>query len=182
EPRGTSDSPKRGRLTKEGRMPEIEYRTGAQSVDELLKEFDCRKDHFSDLSSATEGLIETILKEEGLKFQSVGGRVKGRDKLRSKYLDPARNYTCLAEIPDVVGLRIITYYADKLDPIAAIISREFEVCGAVDDKRQGKPDSFGYSAIHMDCMYIKARRLSPEYKRFGETKFEIQITSILGHA
>jgi ppGpp synthetase/RelA/SpoT-type nucleotidyltranferase len=163
-------------------MPEVESRIGAHSVDKVLAEFDRLKEHFEDLNEATKQLIETILKEEGITIHSVQARVKSRDKLQSKYCKPDRDYKCLSDISDIVGLRIITFYSDKLDQIADIIGREFAQRGPLEDKRIGKPDTFGYSAIHMDCAYTPEQLARTEYRRFANTRFEIQITTIIGHA
>jgi ppGpp synthetase/RelA/SpoT-type nucleotidyltranferase len=163
-------------------MPEVESRVGANTIDQVLAEFDLRKDHLADLSNATERLIKAILKEEAVPFQSVQARVKRRDKVRTKYCSQDKNYRTLDEIPDLDGLRIITYYSDKIDQIAEIIGREFAQCAPREDKRLGKLDSFGYSAIHMDCTHSPARLGNTEYKRFADARFEVQITTILGHA
>jgi ppGpp synthetase/RelA/SpoT-type nucleotidyltranferase len=163
-------------------MPEVQFRDGANSVEEVLAEFDRRKEGFAHLSKETVRLIETILNEKKIGIYDVKTRVKLRDKLESKYCKPEKIYKCLDDIPDVVGLRIITYYSDQIDRIAEIIEREFAQLNPMDDKRIGKPESFGYSALHMDCRYSAKRLESTEYKRFAGERFEIQITTVLGHA
>jgi ppGpp synthetase/RelA/SpoT-type nucleotidyltranferase len=163
-------------------MPEVDSRVGADTVDQVLQEFDRRKDQLTDLSSAVERLIRIILEEEAIPIQSVQARVKDRDKLRSKYCKPEKDYKKLDDISDLVGLRIITYYSDRIDQIAAIIAREFDQRRPPEDKRLGKPETFGYSAIHMDCAYLQIKLDSTEYRRFAGAQFEIQITIILGHA
>lgn len=163
-------------------MPEVDSRTGARPVDEVLAEFNHRRDHFEELRGTTRQLIETILKQEVITIQSVQARVKKKEKIKSKYCDPEKDYKCLDDILDIVGFRIITYYSDKIDQIAQIIGREFAERGPREDKRKGKPDSFGYSAIHFDCAYSPARSKIAEYKRFASDRFEIQVTTILGHA
>ncbi len=163
-------------------MPDVESRTSAKPVDEVLAEFNQRKDHFEDLRGTTRQLIETILKQEVITVQSVQARVKKKEKIKSKYCDPERDYKCLDDISDIVGFRIITYYSDKIDQIAQIIEQEFAECGTREDKRKGKLDSFGYSAIHFDCAYSPVRSKYAEYKRFAKDRFEIQVTTVLGHA
>jgi ppGpp synthetase/RelA/SpoT-type nucleotidyltranferase len=163
-------------------MPEVQFRSDANSVDTILAEYDRRKDDFEKLRAKTENLINDILDTEKIQIQSVQGRVKSRDKLKSKYCKQEKEYKHLDDIPDVVGLRIITYYSDTIDRIAEIIKREFAQLNPMDDKRIGKPESFGYSALHMDCTYSVKRLESTEYKRFASERFEIQITTVLGHA
>jgi putative GTP pyrophosphokinase len=163
-------------------MPDVEYRDGAQSLVEVLAEFDSRKDHFDEVRAATKNLVETILKEVGIGIHSVQARVKSKKKVGSKYCKPDKEYKCLDDMPDVVGLRIITYYSDEIDTIAEIIGREFIEITPREDKRIESRDSFGYTAIHFDCKYLQGRLNSTEYKRFADARFEIQITTILGHA
>jgi ppGpp synthetase/RelA/SpoT-type nucleotidyltranferase len=163
-------------------MPEVEARVGAAPTDQVLAEFERRRDHFEDLKNETERLIGRILKEEGIGFQSVQSRVKRREKLKIKYSSPKKDYTCLDEIPDLVGFRIITYYSDTLDRVLAVLEKEFAECGPREDKRIGAPDSFGYSAIHVDCKYSEESLRRTEYKRFTGARFEVQITTVLGHA
>jgi putative GTP pyrophosphokinase len=163
-------------------MPEVEARVGADSVDKVLADFDTLKSHFDELREATWRLLETILREEGIAIHSVQARVKSKEKLKFKYCKNDKHYKSLGDISDVVGLRVITFYADKLDLIAAIIADQFEQRSKLEDKRLGDPNSFGYSAIHMDCAYSETRLGIPEYRRFAKARFEIQITTILGHA
>jgi putative GTP pyrophosphokinase len=162
-------------------MPELHERVGAAAADKVLEEFHRKKDRFSDLSQITKGLVERILEQEGIPVQSVQARVKRPEKLRSKYTNPGKDYKCLSDMPDVVGLRVITYYSDEIDRVAAILRREFGI-HFEDDKRLSKPGEFGYSALHLDCNYSPTRLQQTEYKPFGAMKFEVQITTILGHA
>jgi len=163
-------------------MPEVESRIGANSVDEVLADFDRLRGSFDEVREVTGRLIEVILKVEEIAIHSVQARVKSREKLRYKYCKSDKDYKCLGDISDLIGLRIITFYSDKLDVIAAIIAREFEQRAPLEDKRVGDLDSFGYSAIHMDCAYSPERKRSTEYRRYANARFEIQITTILGHA
>jgi putative GTP pyrophosphokinase len=162
-------------------MPELHARDNADSIEKVLAEFDRRQNHFDDLCKTTENLIKRILEHEKLPVHSVQARVKRREKIESKYRNPEKDYRCLSDLADVVGLRIITYYSDEIDRVAAILKRQFDHIRE-DDKRVGKTGEFGYSALHLDCRYLPSRLQQPEYKHFGDSKFEIQITTVLGHA
>jgi len=163
-------------------VPELYERDGADAVEKVLAEFDGRVGQFEDLRDRTKDLIERILEEEHLRIHSVQGRVKNRDKLKAKYLNPEKDYKCLSDMPDVVGLRVITYYSDEIDIVAEVIRREFDRNSPDDDKRQNEPGHFGYSALHLDCSYLAIRLQQTEYRRFAQTRFEVQVTTILGHA
>ena len=109
--------------------------------------------------------------------------MKGVGKLEKKYLDPTKNYQELNDITDLAGLRVITYYEDEVDAVAAALEREFNIDRKESvDKRNTDPDRFGYRAINYVCSHLEKRILDVEYKQFAGIRCEIQITSILGHA
>jgi ppGpp synthetase/RelA/SpoT-type nucleotidyltranferase len=163
-------------------MPELSDRIGAASVDVILTSFDSRIKTFADLCNTTKALVETILQEKEISIHSAQSRVKEKSKLEAKYRDADKDYKSLDDIPDVVGLRIITYFPEEIDQVANILRQEFELIGLPDDKRMAKINEFGYSALHMDCKYSAVQLDRTEYRRFNGLSFEIQITTILGHA
>lgn len=163
-------------------MPEVKDRVGAVTTEEVFADFDLRSNDFSELCKTTRSLVETILKEKNLVIHSVQARVKDRSKLGQKYSSADKDYCNLRDIPDVVGLRIITYYADQIDNVKNVILDEFATIGQADDKRVTAAKEFGYSALHIDCQYLQQRLERTEYKRFQGARFEIQITTVLGHA
>ena len=152
-------------------------------IEDVLAEFDAKKGALTTFCEKTRGLVEEILLDEKIQVQSVQARVKGRDKLKEKYLDSKKEYKCLDDITDQAALRVITYYEDEVDLVAQIVKREFEVDLAQSvDKRETEPDKFGYYALNLICKYSKARTSHPEYKRFNDLICEIQVTSVLRHA
>src|SRR4051794_11863700 len=96
-------------------------------VERVVAEFARREDILEAFCNKTKDLIEAILKEAGIRYYAVQTRVKDKEKLREKYLDSEKNYTCLADITDQAGLRIITYYEDDVDRVANVIKTEFEI-------------------------------------------------------
>lgn len=152
-------------------------------VEKILSDFDRVEDLLTDFCERTRGLIEASLQDANIRYQSVQTRVKGKKKLRDKYLDPAKSYKALQDITDLAGLRIITYYEGDIDQVAGIIKREVDIDSANSiDKRDADPDRFGYSALNYVCQHLAKRASDVEYKKFAGIKCEIQITSILRHA
>lgn len=149
----------------------------------VLAEFDARRDSLKELCAKTKDLIEVSLRDANILFHSVQSRVKSIDKLRTKYLDRAKNYKSLDDITDLAGLRIITYYEDEVDKAAEVVKREFDVdFDRSVDKRGTEPDRFGYYGLNYVCRHSPKRAADVEYKRFAGIYWEIQITSILRHA
>lgn len=95
----------------------------------------------------------------------------------------SKDLKSLADVHDLLGLRIITYFPDEVDAVAEIVEREFDVDEphSVDKRRLLDPDRFGYLSLHYIVM-LDARRVGlPENERFADDRFEIQIRSILQH-
>src|ERR1035441_7541149 len=157
--------------------------TPKASIDEFLEEFNAKEPVLEALCTRSKSLIEAILQDAGILYQSIQFRVKSVEKLKNKFLNPQKNYKQLEDITDLAGLRIITYYEGDIDRIAEIIKREFDVDvkNSV-DKREVEPDRFGYSALNYVCQHSPKRAADVEYKRFAGIRCEIQITSILRHA
>lgn len=160
-----------------------EMTTEPENVENVLEEFEARKDKLEAFCAKAKSLIEEALQDAGIKYQSVQSRVKSRKKLREKYVDPGKRYKRLDDVTDLAGLRVITYYEDDVDSAADVIRREFEVDPVRSiDKRKTEPDRFGYHAVNYICCHLKKRLVDVEYKKYAGIWCEIQITSILPHA
>jgi putative GTP pyrophosphokinase len=152
-------------------------------VEQILTEFDGKKDSLQTCCERTKDLIAEFLQDGKIRYQSLQCRVKSRDKLKGKYLDTRKNYKQLDDITDLIALRIVTYYEDEVDRVAEVVKREFDVDPQRSvDKRETEPDKFGYYALNFVCKYPKRRTCQTEYKKFDGVWFEVQITSILRHA
>lgn len=133
-------------------------------------------------------LIAEILDESKIKYHTITSRVKDVKSLEIKIKDKKQEYIEKGiekeiEITDLLGIRIITEYEDVVDEIADILKQEFSV--DVDnciDKRRKKEDEFGYLSLHLVLELNQARDDLPEYRRFKNLKFEVQIRSLLQHA
>jgi putative GTP pyrophosphokinase len=153
------------------------------NVDQVLLEFDGKRDVLIVFAEKTRGLIQAFLEDGKIRYQSIQARVKNREKLRRKYVDETKNYAGLNDITDQVAFRVITYYEDEVDRVAEIIKREFDVDSARSiDKRETEPEKFGYYALNYVCKYNGQRESQTEYRKYAGIFCEIQIVSILRHA
>ena len=117
-------------------------------------------------------------------MHSVSCRLKAKDSLARKVAANGSKYTCLKDITDVAGVRIITFFQDDVDMIAGIIEREFTIdhANSVDKRALLDPERFGYLSMHHVVNLSPDRASLPEYRRFAGLKLEIQTRSILQHA
>src|SRR5258706_1031820 len=153
------------------------------NVDQILLEFDSKKEALIAFAEKTSSLIQAFLEDAQIRYQSIQARVKDREKLKRKYLDETKNYMELNDVTDQVALRIITYYEDEVDRVAEIIKREFDVDSERSvDKRETEPNKFGYYALNYVCKYNGQRGSQTEYRKYAGIFCEIQIVSILRHA
>ncbi len=152
-------------------------------VEKVCAEFEQRKELLEEVCTKTKSLIEDCLKDAQLRYQSVQARVKNGKKLRAKYLDPEKSYAKLDDITDQAGLRVITYYDDELDRVVELVKSEFTVIPEKSvDKRVIEPNKFGYRAINLVCTHSEKRKSDVQFKKQANVTFEVQVTSVLGHA
>ena len=147
-----------------------------------LQEYDKKKNVLENLDKSLETLINSLLKQKGIKAHQIKTRVKDRDSLEKKIL-AKQKYKSLDDITDIVGVRIITYFDDEVDEIATMIEEEFVIDqdNSV-DKRKIDSDKFGYRSLHYVANLKKDRTNLSEYSSYKEQKFEFQIRTILQHS
>jgi putative GTP pyrophosphokinase len=155
-----------------------------QLIQGILSEYDHQCDLLQEFTSATRRLIVDLLASNNRRVHSVTKRVKTRDSLAAKIRKATENtYRCLDDVTDLSGIRIITYYPDEVDAVAAIIQNEFDIDydSSVDKRAILDPDRFGYLSLHYIAKLSKQRLRLTEYTRFKNCRTEIQIRSILQH-
>lgn len=155
-----------------------------EKVNEILHEFDQFQHQYADFAESVSHLISRLLSEESIQVHSVTYRCKTRQSLEKKISRPEKSYSNLADITDLVGVRITTYFSDDVDKIAAFIERELLIdpSASIDKRKFDQPDRFGYLSLHYIAALPSTRSNLSEYRRFSKMRFEIQIRSILQHA
>ena len=118
-------------------------------------------------------MLREALERNGLLVTAIESRIKTPESLAGKLALKGAKYTTLSDITDVLGARIITYYTDDVDRIAAMAEQLFEIdwTNSVDKRLLHQLDSFGYNSLHYIC------RL-PNYPY----RFELQLRTTLQHA
>ena len=110
-----------------------------------------------------------------LKVHSVAWRLKGRESLARKLARPDRSYTDLWMLTDLVGVRVITYFAEAVDRVGELVEAHLEVdFESSTDKRRRETTDFGYRSLHYVC---QAGGPLPE-----RACFEVQVRTVLEHA
>ncbi|MFG3123092.1 GTP pyrophosphokinase family protein [Streptomyces sp. NPDC048201] len=130
------------------------------------------------------GLLKQIALNSGIRVHRIVYRVKAYESAAAKLAKSPDRYTGIEALTDMLGVRVITYFADEVDAIAELVEREFAVDleNSVDKRALLDPDRFGYLSRHYILSLNSAREGLPEYSRFKGEIFELQIRSILQHA
>ena len=139
----------------------------------LLEDFRAARPELERLLDCVLKSLREALDKNGLIVTAVEGRVKTEGSLAGKLALKGQKYATLHDITDLVGARIITFYTDDVDRIAAIAEQLFEIDwdNSVDKRRLHQLDSFGYNSLHYIC------RL-PGF----DFRFELQLRTTLQHA
>lgn len=148
----------------------------------ILENFDENKDRYESFAKSIRSLLSSLMLNEGINVHSISSRVKDRESLEKKIKDKG-NYNEIGDITDVVGLRVITHFADEVDMIAEIIESEFKIdrTNSIDKRASLEPDRFGYLSLHYVIELDQNRKKLKEHMLYKDFKAEVQIRSILQH-
>lgn len=154
------------------------------SIQKILEEYRANVGLFRSFGPRLESLILELLRASHLKVHSVTHRIKDEPNLTQKISSSNSVYASLADVTDICGVRIITYFAEEVDAVAQLVEREFTIdrTNSIDKRAALDPDQFGYLSVHYIVSLAANRSSLPEYAAFGGLGAEIQIRSILQHA
>lgn len=139
----------------------------------ILEEYRAALPVFEKMQAEVTRILREALTRNGLVVTAVETRIKTEGSLAGKLALKGQKYATLGDITDILGARIITFYTDDVDRIAAMAEQLFEIdwTNSVDKRKLHQLDSFGYNSLHYIC------RL-PGY----EYRFELQLRTTLQHA
>ena len=139
----------------------------------ILEEYRENLPRFEEVAREIRAALQKTFDDAGLLLAGIESRVKTEKSLAGKLELKGSKYATLADITDIIGLRVITFYIDDVDKVASAVERLFEVDweNSVDKRKVHEIDSFGYLSLH----YICSRPGFPY-------RFEIQMRTVLQHA
>ena len=142
-------------------------------IQSILDEYRRDLPLFREAEARVKGVINDFLAENGLVVASLESRIKTEGSLTGKLELKGSKYNSLADITDILGLRVITFYLDDVDKVASVLERLFEVDweNTVDKRKLHEIDRFGYMSLHYIC-----------YLKDTPYRFEVQVRTILQHA
>lgn len=138
-----------------------------------MQEYQDNLPRFREVEAQVRDSIKRTLADAGLLVAAVESRVKAYDSLAGKLELKGHKYNSLADLTDILGLRVITFYIDDVDKVASAVERLFTIDweNSVDKRKIHDTDSFGYLSLHYICSI-------PDFPY----RFEIQMRTLLQHA
>ncbi|MEO5365791.1 MAG: RelA/SpoT domain-containing protein [Magnetococcus sp. WYHC-3] len=154
------------------------------AIDFILDQYDEKAKLYADFLSRQVTLLTEFLKEQGPRVYAITGRVKERDSLRRKLMEAEEPYQVLEEVPDLAGIRVVTYFEEQVAQVAEVIQREFKITRAhiVDQGVHMDPERFGYPSRSYVVGFLDNRLKLIEYRNFKNCRAEIQVRSLFQHA
>lgn len=127
--------------------------------------------------------LKGTIAENHVAVNAVVARIKAEDSLSGKLELKGRKYHSLTDITDILGTRVITYYADDVDKVAKLIESIFEVDwdNSIDKRASLDPDRFGYLSLHYICRIPDTVYHDSDHPNVNIYRFEIQLRSVLQH-
>lgn len=138
----------------------------------LMQQYRELRPTLDELAEDAYDTMRRALHEQGIYVTAMEHRVKTEKSLAGKLELKGVKYKTIDDITDLVGLRVITFYNDDVDKVAAIAKRIFDIDWkeSVDKRKLHQLDSFGYNSLHYIC------RLNS-----GGPRFELQMRTALQH-
>ncbi|HEX8205774.1 MAG TPA: hypothetical protein VF587_06930, partial [Solirubrobacteraceae bacterium] len=130
-------------------------------------------------------LLITLLRRDGLDVVNVEHRVKTVESFVGKVTGRGKKYDHpLAEVTDLVGLRVVTFYLEDVAAVGDLLRREFAVdsVNSVEKMSELEPDRFGYISTHYIIAVGEPRAELPEWAPYVDMKAEVQVRTALQHA
>ena len=146
----------------------------------ILEDYRKQRDDFVKLGDVVHDMLKDIVDELKITVLGIEHRVKAEKSLAGKLERNGDWYSTLEDLTDILGARVICFFADEIDKIGKKVEETFVIDweNSSDKRALIKADTFGYLSLHYICSLP-----------FGEKwpdaicgkKFEIQIRTTLQH-
>ncbi|MBR1549191.1 MAG: hypothetical protein IJ634_00960 [Bacteroidales bacterium] len=144
----------------------------------LLEQFRQRKPLLVELEAIVLQRLQEALNQQHIQVTAIDHRVKEERSLAGKLERKGSKYKSIDDITDLLGIRVITFYTDDVDKVAALVAQMFDIdwSNSVDKRKLHELDSFGYNSLHYICRLPEGAPAE-----LCRIPFEIQMRTALQH-
>ena len=149
----------------------------------ILEEYREKHATYEKLLEVVKKILADSIAANNIYINAVEARIKAEDSLAGKLERKAGKYRSLMDLTDILGARVITFYSDEVDKIAAMVGDLFEIDweNSIDKRKMHDIHSFGYSSLHYICRVPRALFEDPAYPELNDIRFEVQMRTALQH-
>ncbi len=149
----------------------------------IMEQYDSYRPIYEIIERVVRSELKKWIDKNGIYVTAVETRIKTAKSLAGKLDKKGYKYDTVLDLTDIVGARVITFYTDEVDKIAAMADRLFDVDwqNSIDKRKMHQLDSFGYNSLHYICRVPKVLYDDPQYPEVNEIRFELQMRTALQH-
>ena len=146
----------------------------------IMEEFRKERPNFVALGDVVHEKLTKLVKDAGIEMLGIEHRVKTESSLAGKLARKGDKYLHLDDLTDILGARMICFFADDVDKIGKLVEKTFVIDweNSSDKRALLKADSFGYLSLHYICSLPTGAGYPEE---LCGKRFEIQIRTNLQH-
>lgn len=146
----------------------------------IIEEYKDKKADYQELEKIVFEKLKILAKNSSIKIYRIEHRVKEEQSLIGKLERKGDKYESLSDITDILGLRVVCFFADDVDVLAKLIEENFEINWeqSIDKRKYLNINAFGYLSVHYISSLKKDSDYRPELKNI---EFEVQTCSLLQH-
>ena len=149
----------------------------------IIEEYRDQLPLFVEMKRIVTERLQKCLDENGIHVTALESRIKSEESLAGKLHLKGYKYNFLSDLTDILGARVITFYTDEVDKIAALAESIFDVDRdqSVDKRKMHEINSFGYMSLHYICRIPKTLYFDEAHPEINEYRFELQMRTALQH-
>ncbi|MGN0777528.1 MAG: GTP pyrophosphokinase family protein [Aristaeellaceae bacterium] len=148
---------------------------------QILEQFRKERVHYVALGELVHTMLTELVTNDNIKMLGIEYRVKQESSLAGKLARKGDKYLSLDDLTDILGARMICFYADDVDKIGQLLEKNFVIDweNCVDKRALMDANRFGYLSLHYICSLPTGKGYPQE---LCGKRFEIQIRTVLQHA